>query len=140
LSLSVAILAGVAPLSHVTSAFASVFLKAETRSPIPPPAYKKACESEATSESAMVRCVDSQVAQLNGEIRFALAVEAAYLGRSGVASTESRWLEFMKSECTLEEHPYSGGSIQPLIYGVCERDLLFNRIAEVRSVVGSTPR
>ena len=104
---SVAVLAGVAPLSHVNSAP----LKAQTRSPIPSPSYKKTCENKAASEAAMVRCVGSQIAQLNGEIRSALVVGTEYLGRSGVTSTESRWREFMKSECALEEHPYSGGSI-----------------------------
>lgn len=120
-------------MSHVNSAP----LKAQTRSPIPSPSYKKTCENKAASESAMVRCVGSQIAQLNGEIRSALVVGTEYLGRSGVTSTESRWREFMKSECALEEHPYSGGSIRSLIYGVCERNLLVNRIAEIRSVVDS---
>jgi len=46
----------------------------------------------------------------------------------------------MKSECSLETRPYTGGSIRPLVYGECERGLLFNRVGEIRSVVSSIPK
>lgn len=108
-------------------------------SSIPPPTYNKRCESTAKSQVAMDRCAASQVAQLDRELTHALSVEATALGRSGVTTTQAKWLAFMTSECTLEARPYSGGTIQPLIYGECERGLLFDRIAEIRSVVNTLP-
>jgi uncharacterized protein YecT (DUF1311 family) len=109
-------------------------------STVPPPTYNKKCENTAMTQIALDRCVASQVAQLDDELAHALAVEAGYLGHSGVANTQSKWLGFMKSECSLETRPYTGGSIQPLVYGECERGLLYNRIAEIRSVVSSIPK
>ncbi len=95
---SIGILAGVTPLSHVNSVLASGLGEAETQSTVPPPVYSRVCERKATSDSAMVHCVDSQIAQLNGEMRSALTVEATYLGGSGVTETQSRWLGFLKSD------------------------------------------
>lgn len=106
---------------------------------IPPPTYNKKCETTAKSQEAMDRCAASQVSQLDGELAHALSVEATYLGHSGVSTTESKWLSFMRSECNLEKRPYAGGSIQPLVYGECERGLLFIRVSEIRSVVDSLP-
>jgi uncharacterized protein YecT (DUF1311 family) len=110
---------------------------AKPSSTFPPPSYNKKCDATAKTQIALDRCVASQVAQLDSELAHALAVEAAYLGHSGVANTQSKWLGFMKSECSLEARPYTGGSIQPLIYGQCERGLVYNRIAEIRAVVTS---
>jgi uncharacterized protein YecT (DUF1311 family) len=107
---------------------------------IPPPTYHKRCESTAKSQAALDRCAASQVTQLDHELTHALSVEGAYFGHSGVASTESKWLAFMKSECGLESRPYSGGSIRPVVYGDCERGLLVSRIAEIRSVLNSLPK
>lgn len=108
-------------------------------SSVPRPTYNKRCETTAKSQEAMDRCVASQVSQLDGELAHALSVEATYLGHSGVSTTESKWLSFMRSECNLEKRPYAGGSIQPLVYGECERGLLFIRVSEIRSVVDSLP-
>lgn len=109
-------------------------------STVPQPTYDKKCQSTAKSELAMDRCVAAQVAQLDRELTHALSVEASYLGHSGVTTTQSKWLAFRKSECTLEAQPYAGGSIRPLVYGECERGLLFNRVGEIRSVVDTLPK
>jgi len=114
---------------------------ASRSSSIPPPTYNKKCDRTAKSQEALDRCVASQVSQLDGELSYALSVEATtHLGHSRVLTTESKWLGFMRSECTLESRPYIGGSIDPLVYGECERGLLFTRVGEIRSVVDSLPR
>jgi uncharacterized protein YecT (DUF1311 family) len=141
-STSAALAASAPSTSHGEHLSASVVLANAARpsSTVPPPSYNKKCESAANTQIALDRCVASQVAQLDNELAHALAVEAGYLGHSGVANTQSKWLGFIKSECNLEARPYTGGSIQPLIYGECERGLLYNRIAEIRSVVSSIPK
>jgi uncharacterized protein YecT (DUF1311 family) len=104
-------------------------------SSIPPPRYSKKCEREARTTLGLAVCVAAEVAQLDGELSRALSVEATLLGHSGVASTEFKWLAFVKSECALEARPYSGGDYQPLTYDLCERGLLVSRITGIRSAV-----
>ena len=138
-STSAALAASAPSTSHGEHLSALIVLAnaAKPSSTVPPPSYDKKCESTAKTQIALDRCVASQIAQLDDELAHALAVEATYLGHSGVANTQSKWLGFMKSECSLEARPYTGGSIQPLIYGQCERGLVYNRIAEIRAVVTS---
>ena len=87
----------------------------------------------------MDRCVSKEVSQLNAELREAIRYEAAQLGSKMVNSVQTNWTKFEKSECQLEESPYKGGSIEPLIYGVCERGLLVQRISEIEAVVKAAP-
>jgi hypothetical protein len=122
--------------SPVKSHVAVTLTKAIKRLPsIPPPTYSKKCESKAATILGLDTCVAFEVAQLDRELSRALSVEATFLGHSGVASTEFKWLAFMKSECALEARPYSGTDYRPLTHGWCERGLLVSRIAGIRLAV-----
>ncbi|MGO9581768.1 MAG: lysozyme inhibitor LprI family protein [Acidimicrobiales bacterium] len=133
-------LAASAPSTSHRGHLVALLVVDKPSSAIPPPTYSKRCERTAKSQAALDRCAASQVTQLDRELTRALSVEGAYFGHSGVARTESKWVAFMKSECSLETRPYSGGSIRPVVYGDCERGLLVSRIAEIRSVLNSLPK
>lgn len=80
------------------------------------------------------------VRELGSELALALAVETKYFGRSSVVAAQHAWTSYEAAECLLEQRPYAGGTIQPLVYAVCELGLLVQRIDQVRSDVGAVPR
>jgi uncharacterized protein YecT (DUF1311 family) len=106
---------------------------------LPRPTYNSNCEKTALSQVAMDQCVASELAQLGSEMHIALNDEATRFGKTAVTSAQDAWALFEKAECQLEESPYKGGTIQPLIYGVCERGLLVQRINDIDAVIRAAP-
>jgi len=105
-----------------------------------PVTYNSQCERTASTQTAMNECVNSEVKQLQGQLSLALHSERGVFGTKMVGVAESQWRTFVKAECTMEASPNRGGSIYPLIYGDCVRDLTVTRIEEIRAVLASHPR
>jgi uncharacterized protein YecT (DUF1311 family) len=97
--------------------------------------YDRSCEKSAISQAAMNECIGRELSQLERQLKSALAAEAHSYGSKSVAAVQSLWVKFRTAECTLEASPNKGGSIQPLVYGTCERDMTVSRIDQVRQVV-----
>lgn len=106
---------------------------------LPRPTYSSKCEKTALSQVAMDQCIASELAQLGSEMHIALNDEASRFGKTAVTPAQDAWAAFEKAECQLEESPYKGGTIQPLIHGVCERGLLVRRINEIYAVIRAAP-
>jgi uncharacterized protein YecT (DUF1311 family) len=88
----------------------------------------------------MEECVASELVQLDSELRLALKDDAAHFGRAIVEKVQRDWVTFERTECALEESPYKGGTIQPLIYGACEVKLLVQRINGIDADIRATPK
>lgn len=101
----------------------------------PRPTYDSRCEKTASSQIAMDRCIAGEVAQLEREIKVALNDEARKFAKGQVSAVQQDWLRFERAECRLEASGYEGGTIQPLIFGSCERGLLVQRIDEIDAVI-----
>ena len=106
---------------------------------LPKPTYHGHCDKTAETQLALDECVGGQVAELTSEMQKALSDEVSQFGAANVARVQNSWSAFEKAECSLEESPYKGGTIQPLIYGTCERGLLVQRIDEIDAVVAAVP-
>jgi uncharacterized protein YecT (DUF1311 family) len=89
---------------------------------------------------ALNECAAKQVHELEAQLARALTVEASYFDKTSVASAQRAWTGYEVAECRLEQRPYSGGTIQPLVYAECERGLLIQRITLIRSDVGAVHR
>jgi uncharacterized protein YecT (DUF1311 family) len=48
---------------------------------------------------------------------------------------EKDWVKFRDSHCKFEASQYEGGSIQPLIYSSCLKELTEKRIAEIKESI-----
>jgi uncharacterized protein YecT (DUF1311 family) len=105
----------------------------------PMPTYGSKCEKTALSQMAMDKCVAGELAQLNTEMTVALNDEADQFAEDAVVGIQQKWLHFEQAECYVEDSPYKGGTIQPLIFGVCERGLMVQRIAEIDAVIKAAP-
>ena len=123
---------GLGPAQELASASSST-------TPPPKPTYNAKCQKTAMSQIAMDDCVAGEVAQLNAEMKIALRDEAGQFGKGAVATVQQDWLRFEQAECRLEDKVYKGGTIQPLIYGVCELGLLVQRINEIDAVIRAWP-
>jgi len=106
---------------------------------LPQPSYNGRCDKTAVSQIAMDKCVAGEIAQLTSEMHIALNDETSEFSRTLVTSAQDAWVSFEKAECQLEDSSYKGGTIQPLIYGVCERGLLVQRINEIDAVLRAAP-
>lgn len=108
--------------------------------PIPPPSYGTGCERSAASQMAMDEWAEKQAHELESELARALAAETSDFGTTLVVVAQHAWMGYEAAECRLEERPYAGGTIQPLIYAECEQGLLVVRIDQIRSDVGAVRR
>ncbi len=99
--------------------------------------YNDTCERTANSQSALNECVDHELSELNTQLSDALLTEAGRFGQHSVAAAQSQWVKYRDAECALEASPNRGGSIYPLIYGICERSLIIARIGVVRDAIAA---
>jgi uncharacterized protein YecT (DUF1311 family) len=75
--------------------------------------------------------------ELQQQLTPALAKDSALFGASAVDKVQAAWIQYRDNECELEQSPYEGGTIQPLIYGECEVALTVQRLQEVlKSIAG----
>jgi uncharacterized protein YecT (DUF1311 family) len=88
----------------------------------------------------MNECANSEVRQLQHQLSSALQSEQKVFGKKMVRAAQSQWTKFVKADCTMEANPNRGGSIYPLLYENCVRDLTVTRIEETRAVLASQPR
>lgn len=107
---------------------------------VPKATYNSKCQKTAQTQIALDECAAKEVAELTKELNSALAIEGRVFGLSLVASVQERWAAFEKAECTLESSPNKGGTIYPLVYGLCERTLLVQRIDDIGDDVSSQPQ
>ena len=108
-----------------------------TESPV---TYNNGCEHTANTQAALNECANSEVRQLQNQLSSALHSEQKVFGTKMVRAAQSQWTKFVKAECTMEANPNRGGSIYPLIYEDCVRDLTVTRIEETRAIPASQPR
>ncbi len=101
--------------------------------------YNGGCEHTAATQVAMNACANSEVRQLESQLSPALHSEEKIFGTKMVRAAQSQWTRFVKAECTMEANPNRGGSIYPLIYEDCVRDLTLTRIEEIRALASHQP-
>lgn len=118
---------------------ADALASASTKTSPPPPTYNSKCQTTAMSQIAMDNCIGGEATQLNSEMKVALSDEAGQLGKGAVTAVQQVWIQFEEAECRLEDSGYKGGTIQPLIFGACERGLLVQRISEIDTVIRTAP-
>jgi len=101
--------------------------------------YNRSCEKTAQSQLAMDECAQSELDQVQSQLRSLLEKEFVRFGSNAVNQVQSQWKTFRDSECALEASPSKGGTIYPLIVGECEVQLTVERVQELKVFEQSLP-
>jgi uncharacterized protein YecT (DUF1311 family) len=101
--------------------------------------YNRSCEKTAQSQIAMDQCAQTELDQVQSQLRSLLEKESARFGSKAVNQVQNRWETFRASECTLEASIYRGGTVHPLIVGECEVQLTVERVQELKAFEQSLP-
>jgi len=98
--------------------------------------YNNSCERTAQTQTALNECAGNEVQQLQRQLSSVLATAEKIFGTKMVQAAQLQWTKFVKAQCTMEANPYQG-SIHPLIYLNCVRNLTATRIGEVQGSLRS---
>jgi uncharacterized protein YecT (DUF1311 family) len=100
-----------------------------TTTTLPPVTYDQSCLLNASTQSALNRCASSELKELQGQLKIAVA---ALPFPKLVRAAQSSFAIYEKTECTAAAAPNLGGSIYSLEFGTCEIRLTVQRIQELR--------
>lgn len=76
-----------------------------------------------TADAALNRVYQQLVAMLEAE------------EKAGLKEAQTAWLKYRDTNCDFVANQYKGGSIRPMILGLCLADVTRNRTAELRTQI-----
>jgi uncharacterized protein YecT (DUF1311 family) len=78
--------------------------------------------------------------EVEAQLPAVLADAKKVFSPSLVDADQKAWLAYRKAHCQDVASYYEGGSIVPLIFGDCERNLTIERITSLRGEIADLPR
>ena len=92
---------------------------------------------EARTQSELNVCADSKFTKADAELNRAYQeLMRASGGRDQkLKSAQLAWLKFRDAECDYEASQYEGGSMKPMIYSFCLRDVTSARTKQLREAL-----
>lgn len=92
---------------------------------------------DAHTQLAMNVCADAQYKKADAELNRAYQqlVRASGGSDAKLKSAQLAWLKFRDAECDYEASMYEGGSIMPMIYSFCLRDVTAARTKQLRDAL-----
>ncbi|NJM97365.1 MAG: DUF1311 domain-containing protein [Phormidesmis sp. RL_2_1] len=92
-------------------------------------------ECDLTTQAAINSCAQEDYAQADAQLnRVYQALKSAQSesGRQALGTAEVAWLRFRDLDCAFESNQFTGGSMAPLVYSNCLRELTIVRTQELQ--------
>jgi uncharacterized protein YecT (DUF1311 family) len=99
---------------------------------------KKAPCSDAQTQAEMNICADKEYKNADLALNKTYQQLAARLDaneKAQLKEAQTAWLKYRDANCAFVGDQYKGGSIRPMIYGLCLADLTRNRTAELKNQI-----
>jgi uncharacterized protein YecT (DUF1311 family) len=92
---------------------------------------------EAHTQLDMNQCADAQYRKADAELNRAYQQLARASGGpdAKLKAAQLAWLKFRDAECDYEASQYEGGSIMPMVYSFCLRDVTAARTKQLRDAL-----
>jgi uncharacterized protein YecT (DUF1311 family) len=92
---------------------------------------------EAHTQLDMNVCADAQYRKADAELNrvYQQVVRASGGADAKLKAAQLAWLKFRDAECDYESSQYEGGSMKPMIYSFCLRDVTAARTKQLRDAL-----
>jgi uncharacterized protein YecT (DUF1311 family) len=92
---------------------------------------------EAHTQLDMNQCADAQYRKADVELNRAYQqlVRASGSSDAKLKAAQLAWLKFRDAECDYEASLYEGGSMMPMVYSFCLRDVTTERTRQLREAL-----
>jgi uncharacterized protein YecT (DUF1311 family) len=87
----------------------------------------------------MNECAGAWLSKAQARLATALVKEKTKFAPTVVDSAQAAWVAYRNAECRMQASVYTGGSIYPLIYLICEEGLTDTRTLEVQAATANVP-
>lgn len=103
--------------------------------PVPVVSYNQSCNNTAMSQVAMTECVGSELAEVQRQLDAALSEQERGASKAQVDMVKVAQVKFEayeRAECPVAALGNIGGTIYPMMLGLCQLRLTVQRLQEVR--------